>query len=131
MPATSHKRLSLVGSALRDDFYPDSDVDVLVEFLPGHVPGFEFVTIERELSSLLQGRRVDLARELPYFISELHHRSFQHGQSLRCGYALVCLVVCHRRVRYDSNQSYSGDHGRASFHTSSPIVTFHRPGGRC
>jgi predicted nucleotidyltransferase len=53
-------RLSLFGSALRDDFNPESDVDMLVEFEPGHVPGLEFVAIERELSSLLQGRRVDL-----------------------------------------------------------------------
>jgi uncharacterized protein len=53
-------RLSLFGSALRDDFGPDSDVDVLVEFEPGHVPGLNFVSIERELSGLLQGRRVDL-----------------------------------------------------------------------
>ena len=53
-------RLALFGSVLRDDFGPDSDVDVLVEFLPGHVPGLRFVTIERELAGLLQGRRVDL-----------------------------------------------------------------------
>jgi hypothetical protein len=53
-------RLALFGSALRDDFGPDSDVDVLVEFEPGHVPGLNFVSIERELSGLLQGRRVDL-----------------------------------------------------------------------
>ncbi len=53
-------RLALFGSVLREDFRPDSDVDVLVEFLPGHVPGLRFVTIERELSALLQGRRVDL-----------------------------------------------------------------------
>jgi predicted nucleotidyltransferase len=53
-------RLALFGSALRDDFGPDSDVDVLVEFLPGHVPGLNFVSMERELSGLLQGRRVDL-----------------------------------------------------------------------
>ena len=32
------KRLALFGSVLRDDFSPDSDVDVLVEFQPGHVP---------------------------------------------------------------------------------------------
>jgi predicted nucleotidyltransferase len=32
-------RLALFGSVLRDDFRPDSDIDVLVEFLPGHVPG--------------------------------------------------------------------------------------------
>jgi predicted nucleotidyltransferase len=44
------KRLAIFGSALRDDFRPDSDVDVLVEFQPGRVPGLDFVTIERELS---------------------------------------------------------------------------------
>ena len=53
-------RLALFGSALRDDFGPDSDVDVLVEFAPGHVPGLSFVSIEREFSELLQGRRVDM-----------------------------------------------------------------------
>jgi len=53
------RRLSLFGSVLRDDFGPDSDVDVLVEFEPGHTPGFGFVALERELSQLL-GRRVDL-----------------------------------------------------------------------
>lgn len=53
-------RLALFGSVLRDDFDADSDVDVLVEFRPGHVPGLSFVGMERELSGLLQGRRVDL-----------------------------------------------------------------------
>jgi uncharacterized protein len=53
-------RLALFGSVLRDDFDADSDVDVLVEFQPGHVPGLNFVSMERELSELLQGRRVDL-----------------------------------------------------------------------
>jgi hypothetical protein len=50
----------LFGSAIRDDFDADSDVDVLVEFQPGHVPGLSFVGMERELSGLLHGRRVDL-----------------------------------------------------------------------
>ena len=54
------RRLSLFGSVLRADFRPDSDVDVLVEFEPGHVPGLRFISIERELSQLLGGRRVDL-----------------------------------------------------------------------
>ena len=54
------KRLALFGSVLREDFGPDSDIDVLVEFQPGHVPGFKFVSIERELSELLNGRRVDM-----------------------------------------------------------------------
>jgi uncharacterized protein len=53
-------RLALFGSVLRDDFRPDSDVDVLVEFQPGRTPGLRLLTIERELSALLGGRRVDL-----------------------------------------------------------------------
>ena len=52
-------RLAPFGSILRDDFGPDSDVDVLVEFEPGHVPGFNFFAIEEELSAMM-GRRVDL-----------------------------------------------------------------------
>jgi predicted nucleotidyltransferase len=53
-------QLALFGSVLRDDFGPDSDVDVLVEFEAGHVPGFNFVSIEREFSGLLRGRGVDM-----------------------------------------------------------------------
>jgi predicted nucleotidyltransferase len=53
------RRLALFGSVLREDFRPNSDVDVLVEFEPEHVPGYSFVTIQDELSELL-GRRVDL-----------------------------------------------------------------------
>ena len=53
-------RLALFGSVLREDFGPDSDVDVLVEFQPGYVPGLNFLSIEREFSRLLHGRRVDM-----------------------------------------------------------------------
>jgi predicted nucleotidyltransferase len=53
------RRLSLFGSVLRDDFGPDSDVDVLVEFDPEHVPGWEVIDMQDELSEIL-GRRVDL-----------------------------------------------------------------------
>ena len=53
------RRLALFGSVLRDDFTPDSDVDVLVEFEPGKTPGFAFAGMQDELSTLL-GRRVDL-----------------------------------------------------------------------
>jgi len=56
------RRLSLFGSVLRDDFRPDSDVDVLVTFEPGRVIGLRIVDIENELSQLL-GRRVDLVSE--------------------------------------------------------------------
>lgn len=52
--------LSFFGSVLRDDFGPESDVDVLVEFAPGHTPGLEIVDIEEELSQLLGGRKVDM-----------------------------------------------------------------------
>src|SRR6266542_4490616 len=53
------RRLALSGSVLRADFAPDSDVDVLVEFEPGHVPGSGVVDVEEELSRLF-GRKVDL-----------------------------------------------------------------------
>src|SRR5215218_1795484 len=56
------RKLALFGSVLRDDFRPDSDVDVLVEFEPGQTVGLiRLVGIERELSELL-GRRVDLRK---------------------------------------------------------------------
>ena len=55
------RKLSLFGSVLRDDFRSDSDVDVLVEFFPGHIPGFlKIAEMERELSSLLGGRTVEI-----------------------------------------------------------------------
>ena len=55
------RTLSFFGSVLRDDFRPDSDVDVLVEFKTGHVPGFiGLAGMERELSEILGGRRVDM-----------------------------------------------------------------------
>jgi predicted nucleotidyltransferase len=54
------RKLSLFGSVLRDDFGPDSDVDVLVEFERGHVPGWSIITLENELSLLFGGRRVYL-----------------------------------------------------------------------
>ena len=53
------RKLSLFGSVIRDDFGPESDVDVLVEFEPEHVPGWAFFGMQEELSRLL-GRRVDL-----------------------------------------------------------------------
>jgi predicted nucleotidyltransferase len=53
-------RLALFGSVLGDSFRPDSDVDVLVEFEAGHVPGLiRLAGIELELTDRL-GRKVDL-----------------------------------------------------------------------
>ena len=54
------KRLSIFGSALRSDFGPDSDVDVLIEFEPDRIPGLLGVAgMELELSEMF-GRKVDL-----------------------------------------------------------------------
>ena len=64
----------MFGSALRDDFKPDSDVDMLVEFYPDHIPGLiTLAGMEIELSGIL-GRKVDLrtAQDLsPYFRQEV------------------------------------------------------------
>ena len=68
------RKLSLFGSALRDDFKPDSDVDVLVEFDPDHIPGFiTLAGMEIKLGEMM-GRKVDLrtAQDLsPYFRQEV------------------------------------------------------------
>lgn len=57
----SIRKLSLFGSVLRDDFRPDSDVDVLVEFEEGKTPGLiRLAGLEFELSAFLGGRTVDM-----------------------------------------------------------------------
>jgi len=54
------RKLALFGSVLREDFNADSDIDVLVEFVPEAKIGFfELIEIEMELSRLM-GRKVDL-----------------------------------------------------------------------
>ncbi len=63
------RKLAFFGSVLRNDFRPDSDVDVLVDFLPQHVPDFlALYEMEQELSALLEHRRIDLVTE-----KSLHH----------------------------------------------------------
>lgn len=79
------RKLSLFGSALRDDFRPDSDVDFLVEFKPGHAVGYiSLAAMERELSEML-GRKVDLrtAAELSSYFREEVVRSaeVQYGEA--------------------------------------------------
>lgn len=62
------QRLALFGSILRDDFQPDSDIDVLVVFSPdARVGMFGLTRMQAELSQLL-GRKVDL--NTPGFLSE-------------------------------------------------------------
>lgn len=53
------RRMALFGSALRQDLQPDSDIDILVEFEPSHIPGLSFFAMQDELSQLM-GRPVDL-----------------------------------------------------------------------
>ncbi|MEE9294804.1 MAG: nucleotidyltransferase family protein [Phycisphaerae bacterium] len=61
------RRLSLFGSILRDDFRPDSDVDVLVEFEPGQRVGlFRLTGMQIELGGIL-GHKVDM--NTPGFLS--------------------------------------------------------------
>ncbi|MFW6159762.1 MAG: nucleotidyltransferase family protein [Acidobacteriota bacterium] len=55
------KRLSIYGSALRDDFKPESDIDVLVDFEPEHIPSFfKLFEMEAELSDIFGGRKVEI-----------------------------------------------------------------------
>src|SRR5215475_13297787 len=68
-------RLALFGSQLKGMARPDSDIDLLVEFEPGRVPGLlALASMEQELSELLGGQRVDLqtVEDLsPYFRDEV------------------------------------------------------------
>jgi uncharacterized protein len=77
------ERLSLFGSVLRDDFRPNSDVDVLIEFVPGRSAGLlAMARLERELSELF-GRKVDLrtpAELSSYFREEvLQHSEIRYA----------------------------------------------------
>jgi hypothetical protein len=56
------RRLSLFGSAAVGTERPESDVDLLVEFIPGEAPsGFSLVDMQEELARVFDGRRIDLA----------------------------------------------------------------------
>lgn len=61
------RKLAFFGSVLRDDFGPQSDVDVLVEFEEGKTPGLAFFGLQEELSKILQ-RKVDL--NTPGFLNQ-------------------------------------------------------------
>lgn len=79
------KKLSLFGSVLRSDFDQESDIDILVEFAPTHIPGLiRLSAMERELTALF-GRKVDLRtpQDLSrYFRDEvLTNASVQYAES--------------------------------------------------
>jgi uncharacterized protein len=63
------RRLGFFGSVLRDDFGPQSDVDVLYEFQPDVRLGWDIINVEEELSRLLGGRTVDFVP-----VTNLNHR---------------------------------------------------------
>ena len=74
------RKLAFFGSVLREDFGPGSDVDVLVEFEPGHVPGLAFFGMEEEISRII-GRKVDL--NTPGFLSRhVRERVLAEAQTL-------------------------------------------------
>ncbi|MBI5566124.1 MAG: nucleotidyltransferase family protein [Chloroflexi bacterium] len=71
------RKFSLFGSVVREDFRPDSDVDVLVEFEPEYVPGLSFFAMQLELSQIL-GRAVDL--NTPQWLSPRFRDDVQREQ---------------------------------------------------
>ena len=76
------RELALFGSALRSDFGPDSDVDVLVEFEPGQELGLmKLVAMENELSEIL-GRKADMVERQAVERSENYIRKRYVLQSM-------------------------------------------------
>ena len=76
------RELALFGSALRSDFRPDSDVDMLVEFEPGQELGLmELVAMENELSEIL-GRKADMVERQAVERSENYIRKRHVLQSV-------------------------------------------------
>jgi len=73
------RRLSLFGSVLRDDFGPDSDIDVLIEFDPDVPVGFRIFDVEDELSALFGGRKVDIVNP-KYINRRLKKRVLESAQ---------------------------------------------------
>ena len=88
------RRLEVYGSALRDDFGPDSDIDLLVEFEPDRIPGLLGVAgMEITLSELFAGRKVDLrtAEDLsPYFRQEVLDMAEVQYMRARCNSPETC-----------------------------------------
>jgi len=69
------RRLAIFGSALRDDFGPSSDIDLLVEFDPAVRTGLRMFEFEAELSELF-GRKVDL--NTPGFLGAEFREKVRH-----------------------------------------------------
>lgn len=67
------KELSFFGSVLRDDFAPESDIDVLIDFLPDASWGWDVVDMKNELASIL-GRNIDFVSKSAILSSENPYR---------------------------------------------------------
>jgi predicted nucleotidyltransferase len=74
------KRLALFGSVLRDDFGPDSDVDVLIEFRDDF-EGHRIYKIWDELEELFGGRKVDLVNP-KYLNPRMKRHVLEHTEEL-------------------------------------------------
>ncbi len=72
-------KMALFGSVLRDDFGPESDVDVLVEFHPDHIPGFSFFGMQDELGNIFR-RETDM--HTPAELSRYLKHVFQEAQTI-------------------------------------------------
>jgi len=83
---------------LREDFCPDSDIDVLVEFQPGKTPGFFTVAeMEAELSVLFGNRKVDL--RTPQDLSRYFRDRVLNEDVLLCRYGVgdsQCVIATSR-----------------------------------
>jgi predicted nucleotidyltransferase/uncharacterized protein with HEPN domain len=75
------RRLSLFGSALRDDFGPASDVDLLVEFEPGADPSWRLASVEREFSEAFDGHPVEMV-EPDCLDKYIRHRVLEEAEEI-------------------------------------------------
>ena len=75
------KRLALFGSVVRDDFGPESDVDVLVEFDHDTFEGKQVYKIYDELTELFGGRKIDLV-EVEFVNKRIRERILEEAQDV-------------------------------------------------
>ena len=134
----SVRRLAVFGSALREDFGPHSDIDVLVEFEPGRTPGLAFFAMQDQLSGMF-GRVVDLIEDRkfsPPGLEVLKAPSRPEGKTL---FAQDVCLNCDARfgcasyrqlVRAQSPGRAAGFHGATRSGTIRCAVLRSRPGPR-
>ena len=78
----SVRKLALFGSVIRDDFGPNSDIDVLIDFMPGQTPGFfKLAEMEDILSNLYGHRKIDL--RTPHDLSTFFRKKVQDSAEVQ------------------------------------------------